>query len=61
MPIGMVDKAVTRNGFLAPSMRHQRLYIDILGGSEKLEKEKRRCSGGGRLERGPVNGYISKK
>jgi hypothetical protein len=44
-PIDVVDKAVTGNGPCSPSMRHQRLYVDILGGSEKLEKEKGRCSG----------------
>jgi len=46
MPMNIVDKAVTENGVLSPSIRHQRVYVDILGGSEKLEKEKGRCGGG---------------
>jgi hypothetical protein len=29
---------VTLNVVLSPSMRHQKVYVDILGGSEKLEK-----------------------
>ena len=28
----------TSNTVLSPSMKHQRVYVDILGGSEKLQK-----------------------
>jgi hypothetical protein len=43
LSIGMM----TLNGFLAPSMRHKRVYVDgILDGSEKVAKEKGRCGGG---------------
>ena len=40
----------TLNTVLSPSMRHQRVDIDIRGGSDKLEKVKER-RGGGRSER----------
>jgi hypothetical protein len=46
-PISLSIGMMTLNGFLPPSMRHQRVYVDdILDGRETLEEEKGRCGGG---------------
>ena len=49
--IGVVDMTLTENGVLSPSMRHQRVYSDILCVIERLEKEEGRGGGCGEGKR----------